>query len=434
MIDVFVLDGNLKLAGVVDAYKSLIWVNRYKKPGDCEVYLDASMENIALLSIGKYLVRSDDSMVCRIKKIEIDTAPENGNYLIVTGYDVKQLVDQRIFWGKATVNGNLEAFIRKIVNSSCASNASDERKFLKDNGQQLLYLGSEAGLTVTESEQISYKNVGEKIREYCEKYKFGYRVIRNDEKLYFELFNGEDKTDTVIFSDEYENLSSTKYVDDSTDLANVALIAGSGEDAKRLTETIGNATGINRYELFADARDIAQVVTWEQLTETYPTTEQGGQGSIAFSGGNYVYKMASIDIQIVDEAQLEWLQDNYTGTVVTDADGNRYFRTANAIIADLPSETPQQTDSCTLRKIVYSVYLLNRGAEKIAEHGEVKTFDGEVIPDVTFTYRTDYNLGDIVRVKNAFGIEANARIIEVVEVLDQNGYRIEPTFEWQGVN
>lgn len=434
MIDIFVLDGNLKLAGVVDAYKSLIWVNRYSKPGDCEVYLDANPENIALLGIGKYLVRSDDPMICRIRKIEIDTAPENGNYLIVTGYDVKKLIDQRIFWGKATVNGNLEAFIRKVVNSSCASTANAERKFKKDNGEQLLYLGSEAGLTFTESEQISYKNVGEKIREYCDKFKFGYRVIRNGEKLYFELFNGSDKTDTVIFSDEYENLASTKYVDDATDLANVALIAGSGEDAERLTDVYGSASGLERYELFADARDIAQKITWEQLIDIYPTVEQGGQGTIVFAGSNYAYRMNTIDIQIVDAAQLAWLQDNYTGTVVTDEDGNSFFRTENAIIADLPSETPQDTDNCTLRKIVYSVYLLNRGAEKIAEHGEVKTFDGEVIPDVTFTYRVDYNLGDVVRVKNAFGIEANARIIEVVEVLDQNGYRIEPTFEWQGVN
>lgn len=434
MIDIFVLDGNLKLTGVVDSYQSLIWCSRYASPGDCELYLDANEENISLLSMGKYLVRADDPLVCKIKKLEIDTDPENGNYLIVTGYDVSSLIDQRIFWGKATVNGNLETFLRRVINSSCASGANSERKFKKDNGEQLLFLGNEAGFTFTESEQISYKNVGEKIREYCDKYKIGYRAYLDSEKLYFEFYTGQDLTGLVIFSDEFENLASSKYVHDRTNLGNVALIAGSGEDYERLTETYGNATGLERFEIFADARDIAQKVTWEELTNIYPTTEQGGQGSIAFSGGSYVYKMATIDIQIVDEAQLQWLQDNYTGTVVTDADGNEFFRTENVIIASLPSETPENSDSCTLYEIVYDVYLLNRAVEKISEYGETKTFDGEIIPDVTYNYRTDYNLGDIVTVKNAFGITASARIVEIVEVLDQNGYRVEPKYEWQGVN
>ena len=434
MMEAYVLDGNLKLAGVIDTYKSFIWVNRYNKPGDCELYLDANEENIELLGMGKYLIRTDDPMICKIEKIEIDTAPESGNYLIVTGYDVKKLLDQRIFWGKATCNGNLETFLRNVVNSCCCSNASADRKFKKTNGQQLMYLGAVAGLTIAESEQISYKNVGEKIREYCEKYKFGYRVILDQEALYFELFEGEDKTGTVIFSDEFENLASTKYVHDKTDLANVALIAGSGEDAARVTDVYGSASGIDRFELFVDGRDIAQGITWEQLTATYPTTDQGGQGSVAISGGSYVYKMASIDIQIVDDGQLDWLEDNYTGTIVTDADGNEYFRTENVIIADLPNETPQANDTCQLREIIYRVYLLNRGAEKVAEHGETKTFDGEVIPDITFTYRQDYNIGDIVRIQNPYGITANARIVEMLEVQDQNGYRVEPVFEWQGVN
>ena len=142
--------------------------------------------------------------------------------------------------------------------------------------------------------------------------------------------------------------------------------------------------------------------------------------------------MSSIDIQIVDAAQKAWLQANYTGSVVT-VDGQEYYRIANVNIADIPSETPQDNDTCTLYPLVYNVYLLNRGAEKTAEHGPVKTFDGAVIPDVTFIYKTDYNLGDIVTVENQFGITANARIVEIIEVLDDNGYSIEPKFEYQGV-
>ena len=430
-MDVYVLDSNLKVCGIVDAYKSLIWCNRYNSPGDCELYLDANSDSISLLQIGRYLIRTDDSMVCQIRKIEIDTSSDQGNYLIATGYDVKDFLDRRIIWGMANCDGNLETFIRGLVTASAIAPSIADRKFKLQNGNQMLYLGSAAGFTDALTEQVSYKNVGEKIREYCETYGWGYKVYLDSEKLYFQLYKGADKSGLVIFSDQYENLSSTMYTDDQTDLANVALIAGSGEDNERLVDVYGSASGVYRYEMFVDARDIAQKVSWTELTEVYPTTDQGGNGSIASSGGNFVYKMSSIDIQIVDAAQKAWLQANYTGSVVT-VDNQEYYRISNVIIADLPSETPQDADTCVLRKLVYDVYLLNRGVEKISEHGRVVTFDGAVIPDVTFTYKTDYNLGDIVTVENQFGITADARIVEVVEVLDENGYSIEPTFKYQG--
>lgn len=432
MIDIYVLDNNLKKIGIVDAYKSLIWCNRYNKPGDCELYLDATPDSISLLTIGKYLARTDDSMICQIRRIEIQTDAETGNYLIVTGIDVKEFLNRRIIWGMANCNGKVESFIRNLVTAASIAPSISDRKFKLQNGNQMLYLANSAGFTEAVSEQVSYKNLGEKIREYCTTYQWGYRIYLDEQKLYFQLYKGADKSNLVVFSDQFENLSSTDYADDQTDMINIALVAGSGEDADRLTQTYGSASGINRYEMFIDARDIAQVITWEELTDMYPTVEYGGNGSIASSGGNFVYKVSSIDIQIVDAAQKQWLQDNYTGTVVT-VDNQEYYRISNVIIADLPSETPDDSDNCTLRDLVYNVYLLNRGKDNIAEHGKVITFNGAVIPDVTFIYKEDYNLGDIVKVENQFGITANARIVEIIEVLDENGYSIEPKFEYQGV-
>ena len=437
-MDIYVLDDNLQLVGIVDYYRSLIWCKRYNKPGDCEIYTDASHASLSLLRTGRYLYRPDDrdnenAMVCKIKKIQLDTSAEDGNYLIVTGYDCKQMLNQRIVWGMANCDGNIETFARKLVNDACINPSISERAFKLENGNAMFALGAEAGFTETLSEQVSYKNIEEKIQEYCDKYKWGYRVVLDDGVLKFELFTGTDKTGIVIFSDDFENLCSTSYTDDKTDIANLALVAGSGEDNERLTGVYGDASGVDRYELFVDARDIAQKISWAELTAAYPTQEQGGNGFIASSGGNFVYKMSTIDIQIVDEAQKEWLEANYSGTIIT-VGTQEYYRIGNVIIADLPSETPTDNDTCTWRDVVYNVFLLNRGAEKIAEHGEVETFNGQVIPDVTYIYGVDYKLGDIVTVRNQFGITANARITEVIEVHDENGYSIEPKFEYQGVN
>ena len=431
-MDIYVLDGNLEPIGIIDSYRSLIWANRYNSAGDCELYLDATVENFQLLSMGNYLTRydTDDSMTCRIKKIELDTDAEAGNYLIVTGTDSKSFLDQRIVWSMMNADGSIEDFARELVNNTCINPALPARKMLKTNGDPLVQLGNTAGFTEVTTEQVTYKNVGEKIREYCQTNKWGYRFVLSDGALWFQLYAGTDRSNEVIFSDQYENLSSTKYTDDAMNMANVALVAGSGEGSERSRNVSGYAEGVDRYELYVDAKDISQSITWAELTEMYPTTEQGGQGYIASQGDGYVYKMNYLNVQIVDSDQLAQLKINYPDGQEITIDGADYYQVYNPIIANLPSDAPEDDDSCELWAIVYEVYLLNRGYEKLAEYGEKISFEGSVIPDVTFIYKKDYFLGDIVSVENEYGITANARIVEIVEVNDENGYNVEPKFEY----
>ena len=430
MGDVYVLDGNLSLIYIIDTYKSCIWANRYYAVGDCEIYLPATPELMGILVKGNYLVRTDDDMVCRIKRIELDTDAENGDYLIVTGKDIKDLCDQRIIWSTMTCNGNLETFIRTLVNTSLINPSMPARKVLKPDTTPLLSLGTAAGFTDVLSEQVSYKGLGEKIREYCQKYGWGYKVILSGSSLQWILYKGTDRTDSVFFSDDYENLITTSYVDDVQNMGNVSLVGGEGEGSARSMSTSGYAESTDRYEIFVDAKDITHIVSWLELTTTYPLESAGGQGYIVTSGDKYYYNLRSLDIQIVDADQLAKLQAQYpSGTVVT-VDGIEYYRITNVTVADLPSQNPANADNVTLRDVIYNVYLLNRGYEKLAEHGETITFAGTVEPDVTFEYKKDYYLGDIVTVQNSYGITVPVRIVEIIEVNDDNGYSLQPKFEY----
>ena len=194
--------------------------------------------------------------------------------------------------------------------------------------------------------------------------------------------------------------------------------------------TSGYAESTDRYEIFVDAKDITHIVSWLELTTTYPLESAGGQGYIVTSGDKYYYNLRQLDIHIVDAEQLAKLQVQYpSGTVVT-VDGIDYYRIANVTIADLPSQSPSDTDNVDLRDVIYSVYLLNRGYEKLADYGEKITFSGTVEPDVTFEYKKDYFLGDIVTVQNSYGITVPVRIVEIIEVNDDNGYSLQPKFEY----
>lgn len=77
----------------------------------------------------------------------------------------------------------------------------------------------------------------------------------------------------------------------------------------------------------------------------------------------------------------------------------------------------------------YGNMLSARGNEKLAEHSVTETFEAEIEPQMTYQYKVDYNLGDIVTVTNEYGITANPRIVEIIESWDENGYTVIPTFD-----
>lgn len=426
MIEVYVFNKSLQMVGMVDAYKSLIWVPRYQETGDCEIYLEASAENIALFQMGFYLARLDDDMVCKIDLIQIDTDAEEGNYLLVKGTDAKGILDQRIIWETSTCNGPVEDFARRLVTDALISPADPDRQI------SLIELGEAAGFTEAVSEQVSYRNLGEKIREYCKTYGWGYRLtLTANSKLAFSLYKGSDRSNEVIFSDDYENLSSSTYVDSCQDMTNTALIGGEGQGADRIKAELGDATGIDRFEIFVDADSISTQVKYSELVAAFPggsiTQKQG-------ESGRWFYTLSSLDLPIVDAEHQEWLQERYSGTVVT-IDGELFFRMSSPVYIAFIAEqgtapTPEDNDTVTLEELIYHSYLLNKGAEQTAGSGERESFTGSVITDVTFLYKQDYFLGDIVYVENEYGIGADARIIEVIEAVDENGHTVEPTFEY----
>lgn len=425
--DIYVLDGNLQTIGIIDSYKSLIWAERYSDIGDCEIYLPASTESLNLLSMGRYLFRSATNMVCRIDKIELTTDNEEGNYLIISGIDTKALCDQRVVTKTMFCDGAVEVFMRKMITDTMIAPTNSSRKMKKDNGGVLVGLGTLAGLTEALTAQVTWDNVGERIRAYCETYGLGYRFLLSSGLLNAEFYKGTDRHNSVIFSNEYENLASTDYTDDKTNMGNVAVVGGEGQGSERTVTTYGTAEGIERYEIFVDSDSLSRSVTYSDLIEAYP------DGTVYYNGNNYYYRLATLDAPTFDAKHLAWLQTNYPGGSLVTVNGETYWRISNVSIAKVESGTPEGSSTATLLNIIYLANLLSSGQEATKEFGEVKTFEGSIIPDVTFVYGTDYKLGDIVTVKNEYGITSEARITEIVEVFDENGYSFEPSFKYMEV-
>lgn len=257
---VYVHNPQLERIGVIDTQSSIIWTNRYYSPGDFELYLSATTDNLELLKMGNIVVRDgyeDNAMV--IEKIIIDTDAENGNYITVSGRCLKSLLYRRIIWQQTSLTGYLESCISRILEENAVAPEDSDRAIpgLK-NGNTL-----ESGASI--STQATGDNLGETIEAMCQNAGIGWDIqLDLDRKGYtFILYRGVDRSydqhevPYVVFSNEFENLLKTTYTFDKTKFGNVAEVAGEGEGTDRKVVTLGDAKGLDRYEVYVDARDVS---------------------------------------------------------------------------------------------------------------------------------------------------------------------------------
>lgn len=436
IIEIYVLDKNLNMVSIVDTYESLIWVNRYNDEGECELYTEASESNLKLFKKDYFLIRTDDKMVCRIEKIQITTDTESGNHLIITGYDIKKILNQRIDRRKCYLNGKAEKALRNIVTSNFTQNNS--RGIRDSNGNVIFVVKTDRNLSGSIYDFIEYVNVGEFVKSKCKLHNWGYEITLeeslNGKKFYFDIYKGTDRSASVKFSKDFDNLISTKYTFDNTAFKNTATIYSKvttdNVDYDRVLFTECASEGIDMYEILVSGNDKQTDITYEELLTMYPNTSSGGSGYITTEDNKYVYKLQTLDISIINSQHLSQLQTLYpSGSIVTVSNKN-YYRLTNITIASLSKSNPENSDKVSLKTIIININMLSEGYSELVQHKSITEFEGEIEKNITFVYKKDYCLGDEVMIENELGISNKVRITEVTEVCDNNGYSIDMKYEY----
>lgn len=310
----YLLDTSLNIIDIIDTFKSVIWTTRYYTSGEFELYIPATQKAIDTYKRKYYIVRDDDTTQAMIiEDIQILTDVEEGNYLIVTGRSLKSLLNRRIIWTQTILNGYVEASVRALVLKNAIEPDDVERTI---DG---LMLGAELGLHVKMKAQYTGDNLEETISEICKTYKLGYDILLDfdNKKFIFILYQGADRSydqtlnPYVIFSNEFENLLKTNYTITGRDYKNVAKVAGEGEGNARKTAVYGTATGIDRYELFVDAKNIStNEGEVDELTYLSLLAEQGA----AALADNSIKE--SMDGEVATDYNYKLNEDYFLGDIV----------------------------------------------------------------------------------------------------------------------
>lgn len=331
-MELYIFDSGRNLTGVVESFEYFRWTRRYSSCGGFELKAIATPENLALLTLGNFLWKSDDEEAGIIEHVEMSMT--DTEFITVSGRFATSLLSRRIIWGMETLSGALSACVRQLLENHLINPSEPDR--------QIGFVSySDTSIPVPVSTQISYKNLMDAVTELCDAADTGIRTMFSPTTKMFtvDLYRGADSQ--AVFSKEYENLTEQTYTQSAVDYANTALIGGEGEGAERTFTVTGGGSGETRREIFVDAKDLR--------------SEDFGEG--------------------------------------------------------------------------YTAALAFRGQSKLSELAMAQSFDASVNPHGNLSYKTDFDIGQTVKViSKKWGVTLTARITEIEESYDSSGQSLNVVF------
>ena len=206
--------------------------------------------------------------------------------------------------------------IRQIITENIISPEDEKRKI---NGFQL---ADAVGIADTFDIQVMGDDIDEWVESTCSTYGIGWDVYIQGKNFIFKLYKGLDRSYDqkdrmpVVFSDEFDNLLATTYNYERAEFKNAALIGGEGEGINQRTTTIGDSTGLDRYETYIDGSSVSsngEIITEEQYYKMLQDYGKGELNNVSFTetfegstdpNGNYIlnkdYFLGDI-VQVINE-------------------------------------------------------------------------------------------------------------------------------------
>lgn len=257
-MELYVFDRELGFKGLLEGYYSLSWVRRYSKCGEFELNCGLTPKALELLQRENIIYKKDGVEAGYIEYRNISEDAEGKEVLKIKGKFLTGYLGRRIIWGTENINTTTELAIRGLVNNNCINPVDSNRKI------DLLMLGGVKGYVQAIDYQVSYKNLLTEIEGLATKSELGYRTLLDiaSKQMIFDIYEGINRTASngitapAIFSKEFDNILSQEYTDSLNNFRNYALVAGEGEGEARETTTTGTGSGLDRFELFVDAKDL----------------------------------------------------------------------------------------------------------------------------------------------------------------------------------
>lgn len=251
-----IIDKDFNFKGMIDDYDSFYFVRNYFLAKEFQLVCSSKYKSI---------LRDGNIIFIDPKKpliIEDTIIDENKGQITVKGKDLKSILDRRVTVptvgnGYDTINSNAEDVIKHYVLTNAVNPTDRKRKI------ERLVIAENKNRGIKINWKSRYKYLNKEISDICGTTGLGWKITLDlDNKAFiFNVIEGKDLTtgtNKVLFGEDFNNITNVISTKITSNYKTMGIIAGQGEDINRKVEEvfINDNTGLERRELFIDARDI----------------------------------------------------------------------------------------------------------------------------------------------------------------------------------
>jgi hypothetical protein len=354
-------DGTLRTFSYVEPIECWFELS-YQGVGEFEIYCSATRKNLKALKKGCYVKLPNRRYGWIITSVQYDFNAERRTRTIsAKGYELKWLLKKRIIQKSIQLSTNLFQAVHGLVDTNIGEGASEARRI-----PHFKSLQNDEVITIPET-QATRGNLLKFVNTLLKAHSCGSTVFfekdgTNTLEMHFEAYKGQEKQNSVRFSQSYDNLLSSSYYSSDEDVGTFALVVSEEE--------------------------VTKVVNEEEVKEDIEILREvgGGQG--------------------LDRAEI--LIESSLSTKYEDANGEEKE-------LDLANESDLAT---------FKTWQEEEGKKELATHTTIEEVNGEVdLENSLYKFDEDFFLGDKVKVQDEhFDFFIETRISKVTIKQDSSGY------------
>ena len=259
-----VFDKDFNHIGRIKLYSSMIYSRNFQTYDDFQITMDKS--NPRYFADGNFVIFNNNPTCCGIMKINNDDdyfIPQNtfrGKGLFYMFYDRLTVPPEKEGY-RVFNNTPVEDIIYTLIKENCID-CENNRKY------EMLRLGKSLHRGGNITFQTRYKVLSDEITTLLKQSGLGIKMTADpDEKtILFEVVEGVDRSEDntkgnepYVFSGKFSNVIKRSRTYSSEGAKTVGYVAGQGEGENREILVLNdNLSGMDRKELFIDARDITE--------------------------------------------------------------------------------------------------------------------------------------------------------------------------------
>lgn len=227
----------------------------FQDVGEFEIYCKATKANLNALKKGRFVTIPNKRFVWFITSVRYTFTAGGARMISAKGYEAKRLLKKRCILTPKELQGTITSAVYGLVNHALGTGASAARRvigFTVDTNNLLIDVSGT---------QAPRGNLLEFVNHLLKQYNCGSTVELINGELKYRIFTGEIKTQSVRFSQSLDNLLSSEYLTDDSEVATFALVVSTfdeGEEENKrkvdyLKEVNKSATGIDRAEIVVES-------------------------------------------------------------------------------------------------------------------------------------------------------------------------------------